>query len=154
MSGSRIISATIIALVALGCSEGPATHPVSGRVELAPGRSVNVGTIAFIPSGKGPSARGALGAGGRYRLSTFGEGDGAPLGEYTVVISQPQLATGAVQAAPQEHLDEHHDGSAEPTGVVPQRFSRPRESGLTAVVRPGENSIDFVLTEESDVGVE
>ena len=143
MSGRPVVALAL--LLAAGCSPGPTTHPVTGRVELRAGEPVLVGAIAFIPDERGPTARGQIGPGGVYRLSTFGDGDGAQAGEYTVVISQPQLATGAMRLATQEHIDESHDGVEQRTGIVPERFSRPNESGLRAMVEAGENAIDFVL---------
>ncbi|QDT69854.1 hypothetical protein MalM25_27960 [Planctomycetes bacterium MalM25] len=137
-------------LLAAGCSRGPVTHPVSGRVEIRPGEPVHVGMIEFVPRETGPTARGQIGHGGVYRLSTFGDGDGAQAGEYTVIVSQPQLFTYLMREAPQEHIDEEHDGVEVRTGVVPDRFSRPQQSGIQAVVEAGDNTIDFVLIEADE----
>ncbi len=145
-----VASWALALLLAVGCSRGPQTHQVSGRVQLKPGMPVHVGMIEFIPREPGPSARGQIGPGGVYRLCTFGDGDGAQAGEYTVVISQPQLFSGLRRAAPQEHTDEQHDGVEERTGVVPDRFSRPRESGLSVVVEARDNTLDFVLIETDE----
>lgn len=150
MRRRRISGAVLLVFLAVGCSQGPTTHPVTGRVEVRPGEPVHVGAIAFIPDEKGPTARGLIGPGGVYHLSTFGDGDGAQAGSYRVLISQPQLVAGAIREAPQAHLDESHDGVDVRTGIVPERFSRPQESGLTAVVEAGENAIDFVLIEASE----
>lgn len=106
--------------------------------------------IEFIPAEPGPTARGQIGHGGVYQLSTFGDGDGAQAGEYTVIVSQPQLFSSLMREAPQEHIDEEHGGVEARTGIVPDRFSRPRQSGLKAVVEPGDNTFDFVLIETDE----
>lgn len=137
--------AAIFLLGLAGCDDGPAIHPVSGQITKEDGSPINVGLVEFVPVAGGRSPRGRLTTGGEYRLTTSAEGDGAPAGEYVVVISQPQLAVGALRPAPAAHNDAHHDGQATKLGIVPPPYTRRRASPLRATVAPGENRCDFTL---------
>jgi hypothetical protein len=77
----------LVAAVAtlVGCSSG-SLEPVSGKVVYPDGTPVPAGTITFNNSEKQVSATGVIAQDGTFTLN-FGESEGAPAGEYKVVIS-------------------------------------------------------------------
>lgn len=120
-----LLGAAIIVVLS-GCGEPP-PHMVAvrGRVTYK-GQPVASGTVFFCPTsaarnGHTRPATGQLGQDGTYRLSSFGEEDGALPGEYAVAV---ESFTG---------------GSVDPfnkrtTWLVPQRYADPGQSGLRANV--------------------
>jgi hypothetical protein len=92
-------SVLFTALIALaGCGSGsslPAkpVHPVRGKLLIAE-KPPNGAFIVFIPVNENPDApdarpRATVGENGEFQLSTYGENDGAPVGEYTVAVTWP-----------------------------------------------------------------
>jgi len=92
--------------------------------------------IRFWPlEGRRP-ALGQLDADGNYRLSSFGQNDGAIPGKYIVTIKAVKV-----------HLPVGgNDGWLE--WIVPEKYENQETSGLTATVEPGENEINFDLPKE------
>ncbi|MEX0585396.1 MAG: hypothetical protein WD176_02040 [Pirellulales bacterium] len=72
-----------------GCGGAAAkTLAVTGKVTYADGTPVKNGEIAFQGTqAKAYGPTGTIKEDGTYQLSTFEENDGAPAGEYTVVVS-------------------------------------------------------------------
>lgn len=141
----------VVATVVAGCTSAePVTHPVSGSITLEDGSAINVGLVELVPIGGGTSARGRISVGGGYTVGTYGDQDGALVGEYVVLVSQPQLLVGALRPAPAEHLDEHHEGESPGAGIAPRHYGQFNSSPLRATVVPGENHFDFVLTTDQD----
>lgn len=137
---SRMMTALLAALVlaGTGCgSDGPVKGRVSGTVSYQ-GKPLETGTVTFIATdGKNPNATGPITSGGRYTLQTQEPGDGAVVGDYKVVISDidsEQLNT----ALPGEPVKP-------PKSAIPKKYLDPNESGLTAKVESGSNSVDFDL---------
>lgn len=126
-----IIRATAFCLLAcVGCGQNlPSTAPVSGRVTYQ-GKPVVKGNIMFRPE-HGRAAGGVIGPDGRYTLTTFDPGDGATLGPHRVTIDAWQASGDQITAS--IHW------------LVPEKYSRPATSPLTADVKEGENTIDFDL---------
>ncbi len=123
----------------LGCGPNrPATAPVHGRVTYN-GRPVVAGTIVFQPT-HGRPAMGEIQPDGSYKLTTFDAGDGALLGKHTVTIDarrnpKPPPMEGTEAAGPPPKVE----------WLVPQEYSNPNSSPLTAEVKSGKNTIDFNL---------
>jgi len=132
-----ILPALLGLLVVSGCSGSPEpTYPVEGTVSLD-GKPMTRGTVLFEPvaagtDGKVHSARAAIAGDGSYRLSTFGEYDGAVAGRHRAVVL-------AGSANP-----ENTGGKPEP--VFPVKYSSTRTSGLEYEVKPEPNRIDIPLT--------
>jgi hypothetical protein len=82
----------ILAIVPAGC--GVRKYPVRGVVVLEDGTPLTRGLVVFERVDGGPplTARGDLGADGRYELSTDRPGDGVPLGKYKVLINPLELS--------------------------------------------------------------
>lgn len=81
----------LVVFSCVGCSRNnpkfEKTVPVRGTVVLANGSPLAGGLITFHPKDltKG-DAWGAIGSDGRFELGTYGKGDGAMLGIYTVTV--------------------------------------------------------------------
>src|SRR5690242_9684854 len=119
------------ALFPAGCSRGPKTAPVRGRVTYK-GRPVPNGTVAFIPDG-GTAATGEIGPDGAYTLTTFRKGDGAVLGAHKVVITA---------------LDAGKEGETAdtlPAPLIPVKYMNLTTTDLRAEVQDHENTINFDL---------
>ncbi|MFA8019645.1 hypothetical protein [Bremerella cremea] len=122
-----VLSAT---LALTGCSpRGPEMGEVSGKVTYR-GKPLPTGTITFIPETEGmPRASAEIQEDGTYVAETRPYGRGIPLGKHRVMIS-------AV-------IDHGPNQQVEP--LLPPKFSSDRQSGLTADVAPGENTVNFSL---------
>jgi hypothetical protein len=116
-------------LAASGCGGKYTTHPVSGRVTDADGAPV--AGVMLIWESRAPliSVVAQTDADGRYQLGTLAEADGAPAGEYRIVLAEPQS----------------DDPDAPPLKRVPKRYRDFDSSGLACTVGPGTNTYDIRL---------
>jgi hypothetical protein len=95
-----------ILLVFAGCGKGRTPCvPVAGQV-LLDGKPVPTGFIRVIPT-NGRTATGTIDADGRFRLTTFDEGDGCIRGTHAVeVISKQRLSATEVRwLVPKKYFD-------------------------------------------------
>ena len=135
-----LVCGTVL-LVFVGCSgsggeDRQATAKVHGKVTFN-GEPLPTGRIHFVPTGGGPTASGEIGEDGTYRLSTYGNGDGAVVGSHKVMISAERDMSNV--------LPEDPEASQEPS-LIPVKYNSEQSSGLTADVTEGGNEIDFDLT--------
>jgi hypothetical protein len=148
-----LLMGSLLGMVFTGCSGGPRLGKVSGKVTFN-GKPVPTGTIMFYPD-SGPAAVGAIGPDGTYTLTTIKSGDGAVVGSHRVTIQATSVGSGSL-ADPSSFEDEmqlaqRKDPKAKvlvPGKVdwlVPEKYSRPDTTDLTATVEPGTNTIDFLL---------
>jgi hypothetical protein len=115
---------------------------VSGSVAFASGDAVRNATIEFVPRSPGPSPRGRIDAEGNFTLGTFAANDGAPAGEYQVVVVQ-SLAPGA--DAKTGKLGAEHTGHGR-MNVVALKHASPATSGVSyTVTPPGTQSAEIVV---------
>ena len=124
-------------LVVAGCSRRE-MGPVSGRVTHR-GQPVAAAVVQFLPS-NGPMAASTTDAAGRFRLRTFGTGDGALTGTHSVVVVPWFDEMGAGENQPLEELvlPERPD--------IPAVYRQPHTSPLTAdVTSRGPNEFEFAL---------
>ena len=100
------------------------------------GKLLDHGTVLFEPTapagdGNVHSARAMIEPDGTYRLSTFGEADGAVAGQHCAVVLassvNPETMGGAIQPA------------------VPVKYGSIRTSGLKYEVKPESNIINIEL---------
>lgn len=122
-----------LALAFAGCAESkvqPAAHPVSGQVNYdgRPAAGVHVYLIPTsapmvpeIPS----NPHGVTGPDGRFTLTTYAAGDGAPEGGYQVVLLWPA-----------ETAEDEEEGEDRLLGWYDAVHSQ-----LTADVKPGGNEL-------------
>jgi hypothetical protein len=125
---------TLVALlsVAGGCGPGgPPLFPAGGVVVFRGGKPVPAGLVEFVPDGGGPSARGRVGADGRFTLATD-DRPGAVAGRHRVVVLPMAVADGAP-------LGHKHKAV-----VVHPKHGRFETSGLSATVEAG-GANDFRL---------
>ena len=128
----------VCALPLTGCGSGrPETVPVTGTVKHN-GNLVEGADVMFMAEGSRP-ATGKTDAEGRFELMTFVPGDGATVGEHTVVISKKEEIVDP--AAPDSPYKQMRD-------LLPTRYGNPAQSDLTAKVdAAGENDFPFELTD-------
>jgi hypothetical protein len=113
------------------------TFPVQGQV-LVKGKPAAGAVVLLVPLARldDPEAlkpRGITDGEGKFRLTTYERGDGAPAGEYAVTVRWPKRTKSA--------LDED-DGRARlgpPPDVLGGRYSNPKRSSLTLTIQAGEN---------------
>jgi len=129
--------ALVLSLVPAGCdSGGPVMGRVSGTVTYK-GKPIEKGTISFSPTdGQRPSATGTI-TNGSYTLQTTEPGDGAVVGEYRVAFSDIDSA--------QLNTDLPGMPVKVAKSALPKKYSNPGESGKTAKVDKGGNTINFEL---------
>lgn len=153
LAASRPSAALLLAAVvaAAGCGEGrPELAPVEGVVSFA-GKPVEQGIITFYPAAGRP-ATGSLGPGGRYRLTTYESGDGALVGAHKVVIEAAIVRNAT--PPPKSFAEEVSQSQvARPAAapkvewLAPEKYSQIATSDLQAEVKPGDNVIDFNLSQ-------
>jgi hypothetical protein len=124
--------ALLILVAAAGCG-GSKLYPVEGKVIFPDDTPLTAGTVEFGPVDKDAilAPRGEIQADGTFRMSTFKEGDGAPEGEYRVLVTPPENAD----------PDRPRPKSFDP------RFTSFEKSGLKYTVKPGKNEF-FTITVE------
>ncbi len=127
------MSRRVLALSCLffaGCGESPPkTYPVLGRLLFEDGTPVPGATVTFRGSanGKVVEARGLVGEDGRFRLTSFQDGDGVVAGEHRV----------AVVALPPR------DSRTPPPAVFDGKYGDIERSGLTASITPETKEVVF-----------
>src|SRR6185312_4564325 len=92
-----ILAAVLIGLVSCSQSKGPprkACYPVKGQLTVR-GQPAEGAVIMFQPEGANPDEwpvgypRATVGADGKFEVATYGDNDGAPAGDYKVLINWP-----------------------------------------------------------------
>ena len=129
LNGVRVTAPGLLALVIAlaGCTKGPIVVPVSGQV-LIDGKPLTTGHIQVIPTDERP-ATGTIGSDGKFRLSTYEEGDGVAPGTHQVVVM------GSKQLSPTrtQHL-------------IPPTYADPAASGLTATIDGPTDALKIELS--------
>jgi hypothetical protein len=130
-----------IAIAIVGCSDRPAnrpaTYPVSGIVQFSgsPVAGATVGFQSKQPQGRSASA--ITDAQGRYKLTTFSVGDGAPPGNYGVIVlkyKETASASGGEYRPVQ-------GPEPPPQHELPPKYAAAATSGLEATV--GVTALEF-----------
>jgi hypothetical protein len=138
----------VIYLLIAGCQESRVpTYAATGAVRFSNGEPVRFGIVEFHSNKIGPSPRAKLDDSGHFSLGTFSTGDGAPVGEYRVIIAQhfdaPAMADGSRSPAQQSV----HDSASHSDARVASEFADYRTSPLRAIVKSdSENRFEFVVT--------
>jgi hypothetical protein len=132
----------VIALMAFGgCTGGDyATAPVEGTVTFE-GRPVSWGAVLFTPqqsaeraTGPGRTAAGAVDDQGRFRLSTYGEYDGAIVGTHSVQFRYDPK---------EKDVIEKINAFAQARGKALPGMLRPKSTSTE--IRPGSNMVEIEL---------
>jgi hypothetical protein len=139
----------LVVLAVAGCSGQaasvplPKTVPASGTVTLN-GATLASAVVTFIPrqAESGIECTGMTDDAGLFKLKQLRGGEGAPPGEYTVVISRLVKPDGT--PVPPNSPEPPADlGAVE---SLPARYSNPAESKLTANVPAQGGEFKFDLT--------
>jgi hypothetical protein len=133
----------LLALSGLSCSQpnpGRPVFPVRGQV-LLNGKPLPGVVVIFHPTEEwGPEEgrpRGETDAEGRFVVSTYGAGDGAPAGAYKVAVLELRADEG--ESATQADLIRPSTARRDRPPTV---YTNPDTSGLRATVAPGPNELD------------
>jgi hypothetical protein len=128
------IAVGILTAGTVGCSSGPATSPVKGKVTFQ-GKPVAEGTVTFLNPTEGGAAEAQINKDGSY---TF-QGGVLP-GEYLVVIT------------PLMHIVDTDPGKSPPAPMeklapdIPPKYRQQGTTKLRASVKPGPNEFPFDMT--------
>ncbi|WP_417378405.1 carboxypeptidase regulatory-like domain-containing protein [Gimesia sp.] len=140
----KLIPVLILYFSLTSCSQGPTDTPplapVKGVVTLD-GKPLTTGTIQFTPDkDRGTTGRMALGGikeDGTFELMTIKKGDGAQVGHHLVSIECYESSA----------FDPNQPVNQTPKSLIPNRYTDPKKSELTAQVQAGEeNNFTFQLT--------
>jgi hypothetical protein len=152
----NLLFAVILGGLIAGCGGEVRTgsepvYPVSGVVTYQ-GQPVEGADVTFRNAEKNRSAFGRTDDQGRFRLTTFSANDGAVAGTHSVTVvklSTPAETAPAVDLESEAYVPPRMGQSTAPGGPkseLPQRYSDPASSGLTATVEAdGANEFDFAL---------
>jgi hypothetical protein len=126
-----------LALLAASCGgDGPTLYPVSGKV-LYDGEPAGGATVVFVPVGATDETSlkpsGSVQPDGSFTLSTHPYGEGAPAGDYVVLVTW--YPEGARQRVAEE------DGP-KPPPKLPAQYSDAEQSPLKATVRDGPTELE------------
>ncbi|EAQ82386.1 carboxypeptidase-like regulatory domain-containing protein [Blastopirellula marina] len=142
------ISLAVVAAL-MGCTGNAnvlQTEYVEGVVTLD-GVPVEGATVEFVPTveEQGATANGYTDSSGIYHLTVLAPGDGKEAefasgtlpGEYQIAVRK--AVTGPTPASSSRQV------AAKKTYLVPKKYDNPRNSGLTATVEAGSNTIPLEL---------
>jgi hypothetical protein len=120
--------------------------PVQGVVTLN-GQPVEKANVLFMPAaGQPQAATGITDAAGKFSLTTFigpKEFAGALPGEYKIVVTKSNT-TGAVADSSGLSID-GMAANIQVEWIVPEKYSKPDDSGLTANVQPSMAPVTLAL---------
>ncbi len=128
------------------CSKAIKTEGVTGVITYN-GEPLADATVKFIPTDStGSQSYGKTNEKGEYKLQTLlGAADaGTTPGEYKVTVD-------CIETYETGNMIEENGGEVAETkarSVIPEKYNNAETSGLTATVNPGDNAIDFDLTDE------
>jgi hypothetical protein len=126
-------------LVVAGCGSSAdaqrvAVHPVSGEVTFNGKPAAGAFVVFHSKQGDAsfPAPRAYVDPQGRFSLSTYDGGDGAPVGEYAVtLVLEPQIKKDG----------EYVQGA----NVLPPKYSKPRTTTVVARVAEGTNTVPIKI---------
>ncbi len=122
-----------------GCDDGRiARYPVTGTV-VVDGQPADGAMLIFVPVGGSEEFQrerpfGVTDAAGKYELRTFQPGDGAPAGDYKVMVRW-------LAPAAQSQEADRDRAAGGPPDRLKGRYFNPESSGLTASVDESETEV-------------
>jgi hypothetical protein len=132
----RVLSAGLFMLLLSGCGSSLVdppvipVAPVTGSIKF--GRDVPTGArVLLIPvsrSESGITSSGVVKADGKFAVSTYGQEDGAPPGDYVVLVQWFKPLGGS-------------DGNTGGPNVIPRIYSSPATSPVKVTVKEGPNDL-------------
>ena len=115
-----------------GCGKGEhrvTTYKASGQLLAADGKAVASALIVLHPvdgTSKAPKPRATTDGEGRFQLTTYDTGDGAPDGEFIVTVEQWF----------------RDDPNEAPTNHLPPALGKPDSSGIRITIAKSENALE------------
>jgi hypothetical protein len=130
------IAALAFAGASWGCggNTGPTLHPMQGQV-LFEGKPVAGAFVTLHPQSPdagAPRPTGETGADGRFALTSFTGGDGAPAGDYRVTVVWYQTAKPRTKAEADE---------VRATNRLPARYASPETSQLAVRIEHSQREL-------------
>ncbi|MDX1948295.1 MAG: hypothetical protein SFU86_23085 [Pirellulaceae bacterium] len=133
----RLLSvlAVLVALPFAGCRRDEAqlpVHPVTGKITFD-GQAPAGAQIVLHPQG-GPATEvkvaplGTVRTDGTFKISTYGDGDGAPAGEYAATVQWFKVETG-------------EGGSGRGPNVLPGKYASAEATPIKISVKAGINEV-------------
>jgi hypothetical protein len=122
-----------LALLAASCGDGgPTLYPVSGKVYFNDQPAEGAIVVLHPADPKAPMPSGTAGADGSFTLRTHPHGEGAPAGDYKVVVTWFPPNSREVE---------------NPKNKLPPRYADPAQSSLKATVKAEPTELEpFKLT--------
>lgn len=133
-----------VGAIASGCGSS-ASKPVAvaGQVRVAGKPAAGV-LVSFVPTSGGPGGSVAhTDRDGRFAIGSEAAGTGLAAGEYRLAFSQKVAADGS--AADFEKPTDEKKGAASAEEKLPEKYTKPDTSPVSASVSPGTSSFDFDL---------
>ena len=128
------IAAGLLTALPIGCSSGPPTGEVKGKVTFQ-GKPVAEGSITFDNPQEGGTAGADLSSDGTYVVK-----GGVVVGEYLVTITPAMHMVdtdpGRTPPSPEE----------KPAPDIPESYRMPGTTTLRATVKRGQNELNFDMT--------
>ena len=134
-----------LTLLVYGCnkSDRPELAQLTGTVTFQ-GEPLKSGTIVFESTGNRP-ANGRIEDGQIVGLTTFEENDGIPVGNHRVAVFATSVSSDVVAADPSQDTASGDNYMGAAPSLLPDKYSDPANSGLTAEIQSGTNSVTFEL---------
>jgi hypothetical protein len=124
--------AILLAITCFHTGCGGQTVPIDGRVKFKDGSDISVlqgHKVNMQPEGGGARSYGTIEADGTFKISTFGNNDGAVPGKHQVTVTPPQP----------------EPDKPPPKPVIPPKYSTFETSGLAVEVKSGQGAADLEL---------
>jgi hypothetical protein len=128
-----------VSLVLLGFSGGfsggcfgerqEAVYPLRGQVLLAGQPLAEAVVVLHRADGQGRNLTARTDAEGRFEVTTYQPGDGAPIGDYVATVEFRELV--------QEGDEPMRNGR----NLLPERYANPSTSGIVCAVHAGTNEL-------------
>ena len=144
----------VLCCLAPACSRFPGDRPQTavahGTVRYR-GNPVSGAEVRFISEGAPRFATGTTDENGNFTLTTFVEGDGAVIGTHVVTVSKSNVEIpvedGVRDAEAYERSRAAADVAQKAGSALPERYTDPESSNLSAEVQPGANQVDLELVD-------
>jgi hypothetical protein len=153
-----VVASTLVTALG-GCSSKPArpaTYPVTGTVTWK-GAPLAGATVVLVPTTQGlEAAVGVTDAQGKFKVTTYGGGDGAQAGQYGVKVSKYDSATPAGETPAREITPEEEQALEFATderpmpparNLLPKKYESETTSGITHTVGKGPTTLDIVIND-------
>ena len=132
-------------------------YTVSGTVTYN-GQPVEGASVQFVKVGGSRSSRATTDAEGRYKLGTYEDGDGAPAGEYVVIVTKREKSTETEDdidddqpgAEMSEEMERKQAEIPEPKSLLPAKYGNHSTTPFQkmSVTAEGPNEFELKLEDE------